>query len=206
MLKTAFVASTIAIYTALGTCGALAQDKITFEHVMNIGATGTGEGQFKYVEDFAFTKDGNLLATDAVHACVQVFDKTSGKFICRFGGKGDSDAHLVKPEGIAVDPDGNIFIADYNSGFVKKYDASYKWLLTFSEYGSEQGPEHQVGVHGYPRRQALHAGGRQPSRQRVRPQRQIPVRLRRHRHRDRPDEHAGSPRSSPARASSTSPT
>ena len=57
----------------------------------------------------------------------------------RFGGKGEKDEHLDKPEGIAVDPDGNIFIADYNTGFVKKYDKCYKWLLTFSEYGSEKG-------------------------------------------------------------------
>ena len=90
---------------------------------MNIG-TGTGEGQFKYVEDFAFTKDGHLLATDAAHAYVQVFDKTSGKFLSRFGGKGENDDILDKPEGIAVDPDGNIFIADYNTGFVKKYDCA----------------------------------------------------------------------------------
>jgi DNA-binding beta-propeller fold protein YncE len=113
--------------------------ELKYEHVMNIGAVGTGEGQFKYVEDFAFSKEGHLLATDAAHAYVQAFDKTSGKFVARFGGKGEKDEHLDKPEGIAVDPDGNIFIADYNTGFVKKYDKSYKWLLTFSEYGSEKG-------------------------------------------------------------------
>jgi DNA-binding beta-propeller fold protein YncE len=125
---------------ALGLSAAPADEgKIAFEHVLNIGTAGTGEGQFKYVEDFAFTKDGKLLVTDAVHAWVQVFDKTSGQFISRFGGKGEADAQLDKPEGIAVDPDGNIFIADYNTGFIKKYDASYKWLLTFSEYGSEKG-------------------------------------------------------------------
>jgi DNA-binding beta-propeller fold protein YncE len=112
---------------------------LKFEHVMDIGAEGVGEGQHKYVESFAFTKDGKLLVTDATHAWVQVFDKTTGKFISRFGGKGDGDAQLDKPEGIAVDPDGNIFIADYNTGFVKKYNKDYKWLLTFSEYGSEKG-------------------------------------------------------------------
>ena len=30
--------------------------EMKFTHVMNIGTTGTGEGQFKYVEDFAFTQ------------------------------------------------------------------------------------------------------------------------------------------------------
>jgi DNA-binding beta-propeller fold protein YncE len=120
--------------------GALAHaDPLKFEHVFNIGSEGVGEGQFKYPEDFAFSKDGNLLVTDASHAWVQVFDKTSGKFLGRFGGKGDDDHHFDKPEGIAVDVDGNIFVADYSTGYVKKFDASYKWRTTFSEYGSEKG-------------------------------------------------------------------
>jgi len=140
MMSTARFVSSLAICVALGVSAASADEgKVQFEHVMNIGSGGTGEGEFKYVEDFAFTKGGQLLVTDAVHAWVQVFDKASGKFISRFGGKGEGDAQLDKPEGIAVDPNGNIFIADYNTGFIKKYDASYKWLLTFSEYGSEKG-------------------------------------------------------------------
>ena len=73
--------SSLALCVALGMSPSAAEDaKIDFEHVMNIGAAGTDEGQFKYVEDFAFTKDGHLLVTNAVHAWVQVFDKTSGKF------------------------------------------------------------------------------------------------------------------------------
>src|SRR6187549_888097 len=89
---------------------ASASAEMTFEHVMNIGSKGAGEGQFEYVEDFAMSKDGHLLATDAAHAFVQAFDRTSGKFVSRFGGKGDFDEHLDKPEGIAVDADGNIFV------------------------------------------------------------------------------------------------
>lgn len=119
--------------------GTAAAADLRFEHVMNIGSEGVGEGQFKYVEDMVFSKDGRLLVTDASHAFVQVFDKDTGKFIARFGGKGDEDHQLDKPEGIAVDPDGNVFVADYASGFVKKYDPKFKWLLTFSEYGSGPG-------------------------------------------------------------------
>ena len=110
-----------------------------FEHVMNIGTTGTGEGQFKYVEDFAIDAKGRLLATDAAHAYVQVFDKTTGEFITRFGGKGDDDEHLEKPEGIAVNDEGHIYIADYTTGYVKIYDQDYEWVDTFSDYGSEPG-------------------------------------------------------------------
>jgi len=113
--------------------------EVKFEHIMTIGSEGAGEGQFRYVEDFAFSKDGHLLVTDAAHGWVQVFDKGTGKFIARFGGKGDEDHNLDKPEGIAVDTEGNIFVADYNTGFIKKYDPSYKWTLTFSEYGPDKG-------------------------------------------------------------------
>jgi DNA-binding beta-propeller fold protein YncE len=110
-----------------------------FEHVMTIGSEGSGEAQFKYVEDFAFDTNGYILVTDAAHAYVQVFDKKTGKFITRFGGKGDEDYHLEKPEGISTAPDGRIFVADYTTGYVKIYDANYEWLDTFSDYGSEPG-------------------------------------------------------------------
>lgn len=109
-----------------------------FELVMVIGSEGVSGGQFRYVEDLAISKEGYLLATDASHAWVQVFHE-SGYYLGRFGGKGDEDHNLEKPEGIAVDPDGNVFVADYLTGFIKKYDSSYKWLLTFSEYGSGKG-------------------------------------------------------------------
>ena len=116
-----------------------AQTELAFEHVMTIGSEGTGEGQFKYVEDFALSPGGHLLVTDAAHGWVQAFDKRTGKFISRFGGRGDDDQSLEKPEGIAVDPEGNVFVADYNTGFVKKYNASFQWVGTFAEYGSKPG-------------------------------------------------------------------
>jgi DNA-binding beta-propeller fold protein YncE len=118
---------------------AAAASEMQFEHVMNIGSQGDGEGQFQYVEDLAFSRDGHLLATDASHAWVQVFDRSSGKFLRRFGGKGDQEENVDKPEGIATDTDGNIFVADYRTGFIKKYDSQYRWLMTFSSYGSEPG-------------------------------------------------------------------
>jgi len=114
-----------------------------FEHAVTFGSQGEGEGQFGYVEDFAFDGKGNIIATDAAHAYVQVFNKTSGEFVARFGGKGYDDANLTKPEGVSVAPDGRIFIADYDTGEVKIYDASYEWQKTFSEYGTEPGQNYK---------------------------------------------------------------
>jgi len=112
---------------------------ISIEPVMSFGSEGNDEGQFGYVEDFAFTADGHLLVTDASHAYVQVFDQTTGAYITRFGGHGDFDEHLEKPEGIAVAPNGDIYVADYQSGYIKVYSPEYEWLRTFSGYGSEPG-------------------------------------------------------------------
>ncbi len=116
-----------------------AQGEGGFESVMTIGAQGMGDGQFGYVEDFARSDNGKLLATDASHAFVQVFNPTTGKFIAKFGGKGDMDENLEKPEGIAVAPNGDIYVADYTTGFVKIYGKDYAWKKTFSEYGEEPG-------------------------------------------------------------------
>ena len=68
-----------------------------------------------------------------------MFDKTTGEYLGRFGGKGDEDEHLDKPEGIAVDDSGNIFVADYNTGYVKVYDKDHNWVMTFSDYGDAPG-------------------------------------------------------------------
>ena len=114
-------------------------EDLIFEQVMAFGSEGMGPGEFKYVEDFAFDSKGNLLVTDAAHAFVQVFDKRTGKFISRFGGKGDGDENLEKPEAISVAPDGRIFIGDYTTGYVKVYDKDFNWVKTFSDYGSEPG-------------------------------------------------------------------
>ncbi|MBI5015715.1 MAG: 6-bladed beta-propeller [Deltaproteobacteria bacterium] len=113
--------------------------ELVFEHVLNIGAKGEANGQFSYVEDFAWSADGALLATDALNCNVQAFDKTTGKYLTQFGGKGDGSDKFEKPEGIAVDKDGNIFVADYQAGYVKKFTRSYKLLRTFSGLGAAPG-------------------------------------------------------------------
>jgi hypothetical protein len=69
MISQARLKIAAAVAAVLLSASAHAAD-LRFEHVMNIGAEGSGDGQFKYVEDFALTKDGKLLATDASRAYV----------------------------------------------------------------------------------------------------------------------------------------
>jgi len=112
-------------------------DELRFEHVLNIGL-GSGEGEGSHVGDLAIGRDGRLLATDAAHGVVQVFDKATGTLVASFGGTGGPDSHLDRPAGITVDPEGNIFVAD-SDGAVKKYDSSYRWLFSFATHQREPG-------------------------------------------------------------------
>ena len=136
--------------------------ELNFKHIMDIGAEGTTPGHFKYVEDFAFGKNGELLVTDASHAYVQAFDARTGKFIARFGGKGDDEASLEKPEGIAVDAQGNIFVAD-----CQRLCQKVRRVLQMADHLQwlwlEARRDHEVRIHGYPRREALCARRRQQS-------------------------------------------
>ena len=112
---------------------------IAFELVNIIGEKGSGDGQFSYIEDFAFTSNGHLLVTDAVNANVQLFDTVTGKYIDQFGRKGNKVSYFEKPEGIAVAANGDIYIADYASGYIQHFDKNYQHLNTFSDYGELPG-------------------------------------------------------------------
>lgn len=103
------------------------------------GSRGSEPGEFLHVEDFAWTMDGKLLVTDAGHAFIQVFDPADGTYLARFGGKSIGEGGLAKPEGIAVAPNGDVYVADYDTGFINRYDADFKLIDFFSEYGSKPG-------------------------------------------------------------------
>lgn len=109
------------------------------EHLFSFGTRGSGTGQFGYVEDFAFPPHGRLLVTDAAHGWVQVFEATTGRFLDRFGGKGDTEQNPDKPEDSAVDRDDHVFVADCNTGFIQKYAPDFPWLQTFTGYGAQPG-------------------------------------------------------------------
>ncbi|WP_052402568.1 hypothetical protein [Muricoccus aerilatus] len=76
--------------------------------------------------------------TDASHAWIQVLD-ANGRYLTRFGGKGGGEENLVKPEGIAADASGRIFVADYATSFVHIYDPAFRRLSTFCGFGTAAG-------------------------------------------------------------------
>ena len=105
---------------------------------MNIGSEGDGHGQFQVYRGLCLQQDGHLLATDAAHAWVQVFDQIAGKFMSRFGGKGDQDTISTSLKGSPSIPTA-ISSSPTTAPASSRNTTLLHWLKTFSEYGSEPG-------------------------------------------------------------------
>ena len=69
---------------------------------------------------------------------IQKFDG-NGNFLAQWGTKGDSDIQVDKPQGLAVDSAGNVFVADTANARILKFDSNGKYLMQWGSQGSGDG-------------------------------------------------------------------
>lgn len=93
--------------------------------VKTLGRHGDGDGEFNAPTFLTFAHD-ELYVIDALNNRVQVFSGDSGKLRLKFGARGLFVGNLVRPKGVAVDSEGNIYV-------VESY---YDRLLVFDKYGN----------------------------------------------------------------------
>jgi DNA-binding beta-propeller fold protein YncE len=60
-------------------------------------------------------------------------------FLAKFGSFGTTTAHFNKPEGIAIDASGNIWVVDDENHRVLKFDPSGAYLSSFGSFGTGDG-------------------------------------------------------------------
>jgi DNA-binding beta-propeller fold protein YncE len=89
-----------------------------------IGGRGQGDGEFNYPTHLAYAND-ELYVTDTLNNRVQVFSAEGQVQQRKFGARGLVIGNLVRPKGIGVDAEGNVYI-------VESY---YDSLLVFSPRG-----------------------------------------------------------------------
>ncbi len=102
--------------------------------------TGDTEyGSTWYINGITVDELGNIYVAEALDygrdGRVQKFD-SSGNFLMKFGSKWidsrDSlDGQFLKPNGIALDTSGNIYVVDKEIGRVQKFDPSGNFLMKF---------------------------------------------------------------------------
>ena len=104
------------------------------------GRYGVGNGTFNSPAGIAVDQEGNVYVADTANSRIQVFS-SNGTFISKwgrysFGGTRTSDG-MRFPEGIAVDQEGNVYVADTANNRILGF-ASYS-LITNVSFSSEEG-------------------------------------------------------------------
>ena len=103
-----------------------------------LGRRGEGEGEFNFPTHLAFAA-GELYVTDTMNNRVQVLDPASGQPRRRLGTRGLYVGNLVRPKGVGVDAEGNVYVVEsyYDSLLVFARDGEF--LLPIGGTGTATG-------------------------------------------------------------------
>ena len=105
------------------------------------GQPGKAPGQFTHPLSAAVDAKRGLayiVEYGAYNDRVQVFS-LDGTFVKCIGSFGDELGQFQRPSGIALDADGNFYVADAVNHRIQKFDPAGKALLAFGEFGKEPG-------------------------------------------------------------------
>ena len=67
-----------------------------------------------------YEKEDLVFVVDKTSTNFQVFDE-NGKFISKLGSKGKQDGQFNRPEDLAIDPEGNVFVADTGNSRIQVF-------------------------------------------------------------------------------------
>jgi sugar lactone lactonase YvrE len=112
----------------------VAMDKVTGAEIIRFGE----DKQFKAIGGLAADGEGNIYVSDKIKAQITKFDP-SGVVLATVAGLGQSIHGLVRPKGMAIDKDGNIWIVDTATEVAKIYDSQGRLLLFFGMPGGDRG-------------------------------------------------------------------
>ncbi|MCQ1539515.1 protein kinase [Methanocalculus taiwanensis] len=108
------------------------------------GSYGLEDGQFFFPRSIATDAEGNVYVGDAGNHRIQKFT-SDGKFITKWGSKGSGDGQFHGGstsdgiQGIAIDIDDNIYVADTNNYRIQKFDRNGVFITKWGSKGSEEG-------------------------------------------------------------------
>jgi len=122
------------------------ENVITRSADLILGEAGTGSSQFQRPRGIAFAPDGTFYVADTENHRIQHFD-ADGLFLNQWGGFGDvttgnaPGGTFNQPWGIAVDKDGNVYVADLWNHRIQKFSPDGEFLLMWGKFGQAESPD-----------------------------------------------------------------
>ncbi|HET9651764.1 MAG TPA: hypothetical protein VFP36_06220 [Usitatibacter sp.] len=103
-----------------------------------IGRRGEGDGEFNYPTHIAFAR-GELYVADTMNSRIQVFADAGDRHRLTIGARGLYVGNLVRPKGVAVDSEGNIYVIESYYDHLVVYDRNGRFLLAIGGLGKDIG-------------------------------------------------------------------
>ena len=118
----------------------------TGEFIRAWGSEGTGNGQFEHPDGVAVASSGDVYVLDSENERVQEFS-AEGKYELQWGSVGSGNGQFgaksvygwVGPEGIAVAPNGNVYVIDRSHSRVQEFTSTGEYVTQWGSFGHENG-------------------------------------------------------------------
>ena len=128
--------------TGIYVCDTAAHDIKVFDAAGSlarvIGRRGEAPGEFNYPTHLALA-NGLLYVADTMNSRIQVLDAASGRFVREFGARGLFVGNLVRPKGIAVDTEGNVYVVESYHDHLLIFDRRGEFLMGIGGVGAATG-------------------------------------------------------------------
>jgi DNA-binding beta-propeller fold protein YncE len=106
--------------------------------LQTIGRRGEDPGEFNYPTYLSLAQ-GELYVTDSINARVQVFAAASGEYRRAIGTRGLYVGNMVRPKGVAVDSERNVYVIESYYDNLLVYNAQGEFLMPLGGTGSSTG-------------------------------------------------------------------
>ena len=103
-----------------------------------IGARGADDGEFNFPTHLAYAND-ELYVTDTLNNRVQVFSAGGEVQARKFGERGLFVGNLVRPKGVAVDSEGNVYVVESYYDSLLVFSGRGEFLLPIGGTGTATG-------------------------------------------------------------------
>ncbi|GAP15361.1 dolichyl-phosphate-mannose-protein mannosyltransferase/NHL repeat [Longilinea arvoryzae] len=127
--------------------------KISLSADLSFGTPGSAEGQLNTPRGLAVAADGTIYVADSHNNRIEHFS-ADGQLLQQWGGftdisqSGGTDGMFYEPWGVAVGPDGSVYVTDTWNHRVQKFTADGKFITKWGYFGTAETPDAFWGPRG----------------------------------------------------------